>query len=111
MRVSAIYEVAWSIEGVNAAIRMLLSEHNTLFQTLTKNLNNYPSLKAALHSILMEGTKLTYAVQQDAIVQMEMYGLIRNDHNTVRIANSIFETMLYNLFLSDEELKTFEATL
>jgi len=34
-----------------------------------------------------------------------MYGLIRNDHNTVRIANRIFETMLYNLFLSDEELK------
>ena len=38
-------------------------------------------------------------------VQMQMYGLIRNDHNTVRIANRIFETMLYNLFLSDEELK------
>jgi hypothetical protein len=36
---------------------------------------------------------------------MQMYGLIRNDHNTVRIANRVFETMLYNLFLSDEELK------
>ena len=34
-----------------------------------------------------------------------MYGLIRNDHNTVRVANRIFETRLYNLFLSDEELK------
>ena len=36
---------------------------------------------------------------------MKMYGLIRNDHNTVRIANRIFETMLYNLFLSDKELQ------
>ena len=34
-----------------------------------------------------------------------MYGLIKNDHNTVRIANSVFETMLYNLFLSDEKLE------
>ena len=43
---------------------------------------------------------------QDEIVQMQMYGLIRNDHNTVRVENRIFETMLYNLFLSDEELKS-----
>lgn len=34
-----------------------------------------------------------------------MYGLIRNDHGTVMIANRIFETMLHNLFLSDDELK------
>ncbi len=77
----------------------------TLFQSLTKILNHYPELKTAIRSILMEGTKLTYNAQQDAIVQMHMYGLIRNDHNTVQIANRIFETMLYNLFLSDEELK------
>ena len=53
----------------------------------------------------MEGTKISYNAQQDEIVQMQMYGLIRNDHNTVRVANRIFEMMLYNLFLSEEELK------
>jgi len=54
----------------------------------------------------MEGTRLTWNPDQEDIVQMQMYGLIRNDHNTVRIANRIFETRLYNLFLSDEELKS-----
>jgi hypothetical protein len=54
----------------------------------------------------MEGTKLTYSPDQEDIQQMQMYGLIRNDHNTVRIANRIFETRLYNLFLSDEEMKS-----
>ena len=53
----------------------------------------------------MEGTKLTYNPDQEDISKIEMYGLIRNDHNTVRVANRIFETRLYNLFLSDEELK------
>ncbi len=96
---------AWTGRGMDEAVKLLLSENNTLFQSLTKNLNNYPELKAAIRSILMEGSKLTYNAQQDAIVQMQMYGLIRNDHNTVRVANRIFETMLYNLFLSDEELK------
>ncbi len=96
---------AWSVRGINEAVNQLLSENNTLFQSLTKNLNCYPDLKAAIRSILMEGTRLTYNPQQDAIARMQMYGLIRNDHNTVRVANRIFETMLYNLFLSDEELK------
>ena len=95
----------WTRGGVEEAVKLLLSENNTLFQSLTKNLNFYPALKASIRSILMEGTKLAYNPQQDATVQMQMYGLVRNDHNTVRVANRIFETMLYNLFLSEEELK------
>lgn len=95
---------AWTRRGLDEAVKMILAENNTLFQTLTKNLNNYPELKTSVRSILMEGTKLTYNAQQAAIVQMEMYGLIRNEHNTVRISNRIFETLLYNMFLSEEEL-------
>ena len=96
---------AWTNRGMDEAVKLLLAENNTLFQSLTKNLNNYPELKAAIRSILMEGTKLTWNPDQDDIVQMQMYGLVRNEHNTVRVANRIFETRLYNLFLSDEELK------
>ena len=54
----------------------------------------------------MEGTKITWNAFQDELDQMQMYGLIKNDHNTVRVSNRIFEIMLYNLFLSDEELKS-----
>ena len=96
---------AWTSRGIDEAIKLLLAENNTLFQSLTKNLNNYPELKAAIRSILMEGTRLTWNPDQEEIVQMQMYGLIWNDHNTVRIANRIFETRLYNLFLSEEEIR------
>ena len=98
-------EEAWTSRGIDEAIKIILSEKNTLFDSLTKNLNNYPYLKTAIRSILMEGTKLTWSPDNREIVQMEMYGLIQNDHNNVRIANRIFETRLYNLFLSEEELK------
>ena len=91
--------------GIDEAVKLILSENNTLFQSITAKLINYPELQASLRSILMEGTKLTYKTDQEDISQIEMYGLIRNDHNTVRVANRIFETRLYNLFLSDEELK------
>jgi len=96
---------AWTKTGLQEAVKLLLSEDNTLFQSLTGKLTNYPELKASIRSILMEGTKLTWNAQQESIRQMQMYGLIRNEHNSVRIANRLFETLLYNLLLSDEELK------
>lgn len=98
-------EKAWSKTGFTEAIKMLLSERNTLFQTLTKNLSNYPELKASIRSVLMEGANITYNSDQEDIAQMEMYGMIKNDHNRVRIANCFFETRLYQLFTSEEELK------
>ena len=97
---------AWRREGIEEAVKMILSENNTLFQSISKNLNNYPELKAAIRSILMEGTRLAWNPDQDDITQMQMYGLIRNDNGAVRIANRIFETRLYNLFLSEEEMKS-----
>ena len=96
---------AWTRNGFNTALRLLLAESNALFQSITKNLNNYPRLKDSIRSILMEGKKMTYNSDQDDIVQMEMFGLIRRDHNTVRISNIIFETRLYNLFLSESEFE------
>ncbi len=97
---------AWSDEGFEAAVKLILAENNTLFQSMAKNLNNYPDLKTMIKSILMEGTNVLYNAQQDELVQLQMYGLIREDHHVVRIANRIFEMMLYNLFLSEDELKS-----
>lgn len=94
----------WGRRGIDEAVKLVLAEDNTLFKSLTKNLENYPDLKATLRSVLMEGTRLAWNPQQDALVQLQMYGLIRNDNGTVRVANRLFETMLYNLFLSEEEV-------
>ena len=98
----------WTREGFEEAVKLILIEDNTLFQSLSSKLNNYPELRASLRSLLMEGEKLTWNTDQKEIVQMNMYGFIRNEHNSVCIDNRIFETRLYNLFLSDEELKSNE---
>ena len=54
----------------------------------------------------MEGTKLTFNTQNDEIEQLQMYGLIRNDNNSVRVSNRILETMLYNMYMSEEEMNS-----
>ena len=95
---------AWTKAGFEEAIKLILAEKNTLFQSLTGKLTNYPELKKSLRKVLMEGLKIPYNPDQEDIIQMEMYGFIKSDRNTVRIANRIFETRLYNLFLSEEEI-------
>ena len=87
-------------------MKLILSESNTLFESLTGKLDNYPELREALRDILIKGEKLVYNAQQVAIAQLQMYGFVRKDRNMVKIDNRIFETLLYNLFLSDDELKS-----
>ena len=96
---------AWTLSGIDEAVKRILSERNTLFQSLTGKLTNYPELKSVLHKILMEGLRIPYNPFNEAIGQMEMYGFVSNVNGTVTVSNRIFETLLYNLFLSDEELK------
>lgn len=96
---------AWTLSGIEEAVKRILSERNTLFQSLTGKLTNYPELKSVLHKILMEGLRIPYNPFNEAIGQMEMYGFVSNVNGTVTVSNRIFETLLYNLFLSDEELK------
>ena len=94
---------AWSRTSVDQAIKLLLAEKNTLFESLTGKLANYPKMKEALHGLLMEGVPITYNALQESISQLEMYGFIKNSDNRAVVFNRIFETLLYNLFLSDEE--------
>ncbi len=54
---SAGLKESWTLRVLDNAVKLLLSENNTLFQSLTKNLSAYPALKAAIRSILMEGTR------------------------------------------------------
>ena len=96
---------AWSLSGIEEAVKRILSEQNTLFQSLTGKLTNYPDIEIPLRKILMEGLNVTYNPDQEEIAQLQMYGFIRNDNGMISISNRIFEMRLYNLFLSKEELK------
>lgn len=93
----------WTRNGLNEALKLILSERNTLFESLAGKLVNNMELKSAIHRLLMEGERIPYNMLNESIRQMEMYGFVRNEHHMVVIANRIFETVLYNLFFSEED--------
>jgi hypothetical protein len=73
-----------------------------LFESLINKLTDYPEIKHVIYEILFHGSDITYNSLNKAIEIAEMFGFIRNEHNRVVISNRIFETILYNYFLSEE---------
>ena len=96
---------AWTEEGVREAVKILLSEKNTLFESLSGKLLNYPELSAMLETLLFTGKNVAYNEDNILIENAAMFGFIKNQNGSVVIANRIFETRLYNYYLSTAEMQ------
>lgn len=93
---------AWTKEGFLEAVKLLLNDKNPLFGSLVAKLTEYPELREMLYSLLFQGNSIIYHPLNPSIEVGEMLGFVRNDNGSVVIANRIFETYLYNLFLSED---------
>ena len=93
---------AWTISGFLNAIRIFLQDKNALFDDMVKTLYQYPVLKERIEDILFCGTRYTFEINSPVINMGVMFGFLKNHENTVAVANRIFETILYNLFLSEK---------
>lgn len=95
---------AWTNAGLTEAVKILLTEPNTLFDDIVKKLADFPELKKMLYVVLFQGERIPYNVYNDAINMGYMFGFVKNHQGMVQVANRIFETLLYNLFISEEVL-------
>lgn len=97
-------ESVWSEQGIAEAANIILTERSPLFDSMIRQLNDYPELREILFRILFQGQRITFNPDNESISLDAMFGYIYNKNGTVAIANRIFEMRLYNLFLSNEEL-------
>jgi len=101
-------KLVWTKEGVLEAVKILLIEKNTLFESIAGKLADYPRLRELVYSLLFTGRKISYNPLSPSIEIAEMFGFIKNSRGDAVISNRIFETVLYNLFLSEEMLDSEE---
>ncbi len=97
--------LAWTREGVMEAVRILLMEQNTLFESLLNKLEDYPELKDLLRDLLFQGKDIVYVVGIRSIEIALMFGFVKRVKGTIVLANRIFELLLYNFFLSSPEMQ------
>ena len=100
---------AWTDYGVDEAVRLILSEDNSFFDSVMGKLINYQELNNQLRRILLRGEVIAYVPDDEEQKQLRMYGFIINDHNTIAVSNRIFEMRLYAYYIGtgnqNEDLK------
>lgn len=94
----------WSAAGVLSAVRILLAEANTLFDDMRKKLEEYEELREMLYALLFEGQEYLYNEYNFAIDVASMFSYIKKQNGKVEVANRIFETWIYNWFISEERV-------
>ena len=91
---------AWTEKGCLAAVKILLEENNSLFDSMISKLNQFPELKSVICRQLFQGQPVAYAADDSAVRNAKMFGFVKTAEGVVQIANRIFETRLYNYFLT-----------
>lgn len=101
-----IYELdkkPWSIWDVQKAVKIILDEKNTLFDTMIKNLENNEELYDYIEDIIIRGVQKTFNKDNPLIDLGITYGYFKNSHGKVAIANKIFSERMYNYMVSKLE--------
>lgn len=99
-------EFKWEKEYMDTAVKQLLKETNTNFDSLIKNIENNKDLKELVRKIVLDGSEITYVVDNPIIRMGIMYGIFKEENCKVKINNRIYEQKIYNYMSSLIETKT-----
>ena len=97
--------LGWNHEGFLKAVNLLLKERNTFFDDLAKKLEDFPKMKELLKSILYNGYEESFNTYYKHIEIAAMFNYIKDVDGKVAIFNRIMETWMYNLFMTEEQIK------
>ncbi len=96
----------WTKAGFLEALKFMLTENNTLFESLESKLTEYPRLKQTIYALLFGGQAIVYNVFDEDINIAMMFGFLKKENGMVKVANRVFEILLYNYFLTSIEAQT-----
>lgn len=73
----------WSREGFLEAVRILVSEKNTLFDSLNHKLEGYPELERVICRLLFNGERIVYNPDVEEIETAMLFGFVKRACMTV----------------------------
>ncbi|MCP4131329.1 MAG: AAA family ATPase [bacterium] len=93
----------WKTEYIDEAVKLILQEKNTNFDSLIKNLENYKELYDLVFETIIEGIEPSYNADNPVIDMAATYGILKNENGKVKIHNRIYEQRIYNYMSSKVE--------
>jgi hypothetical protein len=93
----------WKVTDVQEAVKMIVEEKNTLFDSLIKNLENNKELYDYIEDIIIKGNDKNFNNDNPLIQIGRLYGYLNNNNGKVQISNKIFGERIYNYMVSKLE--------
>ncbi|MCP4456469.1 MAG: AAA family ATPase, partial [Cytophagales bacterium] len=93
----------WLVDDVETAFKMIVDKGytTTLFDSLTKNLENNEQLYNLVFQIVINGNSFDFTIANPVINLAHLYGIIgQSNQGRCQIHNRIFEQRIYDYMLS-----------
>jgi hypothetical protein len=88
-------KTVWTLDDVEASVRLLLKERNTNFDSILKNIENNSALKDFVSAILLDGNNVPFNINEPITQLGQTYGIFK-DEGTIKIHNRVYEQLIYN---------------
>ncbi|SFD32474.1 AAA-like domain-containing protein [Clostridium uliginosum] len=93
-------KLVWEKEYMDLAVKEILRDSNTNFDSLIKNIHNNLELTSLVKKIILDNDQVTYVPDNPIINLGIIYGIFKNDNGKVKINNRIYEQRIYNYMSS-----------
>jgi len=93
----------WSVDGVQSAVKILVEEKNTLFDSLSKNLESNRRLYELVYDVLILGVPRTYSINNPTVDLGVRYGIITGFNSLIAVSCKVLEIVICNYFISKDE--------
>jgi hypothetical protein len=86
----------WDKEYMDLAVKELLRDSNTNFDSLIKNIENNEELYNFVKRIVLEDENISYVKTDNIISLGSIHGIIKEENGVCRLNNKIYEQLIYN---------------
>lgn len=90
----------WEKAYLEVAVKEILKESNTNFDSLIGNIENNKELQELVRKIVLDGYEITYNQDNPLITMGIIYGIFKNSNDKVKINNRLYEQRIYNYMTS-----------
>ena len=95
----------WTKNDIEIAVKQLVRENNTNFETLSKNIQNNQALYDLVYKVAIDGESIALRWANPTINFGILYGIFANNTDTLKIHNRIYSEVLVDTMSSDLEVK------
>ena len=92
-------EKRWDKADIDTAVKLLLNENNTNFDSLIKNLENHKGLYDLVYRVLIESEQIPFNPHEPTISLGSMYGIFKRN-GRLSIHNRIYEQIIYDYMIA-----------